>query len=236
MFLTNFISRNHFTKTYVYQNTDQSVWRTMTEHQDKDMRREQILEAATRLFVDKGFENSSVDEIAKEAGLSKGTIYWYFKSKFEILFAITDHCTAESQCALRMIAESGKWGPEMLYKSHRALNESHILDETHDRVFHQLGALAIHYPEIREHMLDHYKKWDELTSSLLQRGVDDGSFKPMNTLYLAQAISAMYEGLHVRRILDPTIDVVGILETTMKFVYDALTSPQVASSAERTAE
>jgi AcrR family transcriptional regulator len=205
----------------------------MTEHQDKDMRRDQILEAATRLFVDKGFENSSVDEIAKEAGLSKGTIYWYFKSKFEILFAITDRCTTESQCALRMIAESDKGGPEMLYKSHRILNDSHMLDDVHDKVFHQLGALAMHYPEIREHMLEHYKKWDELTASLIQRGVDVGIFKPCNTLYLSQAIHAMYEGLHVRRILDPTIDVVDILETTMKFVYDALTSPQDGPSAER---
>jgi AcrR family transcriptional regulator len=205
----------------------------MTEHQDKDMRREQILEAAIRLFVDKGFENSSVDEIAKEAGLSKGTIYWYFKSKFEILFAITDRCTTESQCAIRMFAESEKWGAEMLYRSHRILNDSHMLDDKHDRVFHQLGALAIYYPEIREHMLEHYREWDELTAGLIQRGIDEGAFKPCNALFLAQAISAMYEGLHTRRVLDPTIDVVGVLESTMKLVYDALTSSQDALSAER---
>lgn len=47
-----------------------------------------ILEAATRLFETKGFETTTVDDIAKEADYSKSTVYVYFKSKDEMLATI----------------------------------------------------------------------------------------------------------------------------------------------------
>jgi hypothetical protein len=48
---------------------------------EQHMRRETILDAGRKLFKDKGFEATTVDEIAALAELGKGTIYSYFKSK-----------------------------------------------------------------------------------------------------------------------------------------------------------
>ena len=62
----------------------------MTTHELKDQRVLQILEAATELFAKHGFDRTSVDEIAKKAGLSKGAIYWYFPSKEKILVALAE--------------------------------------------------------------------------------------------------------------------------------------------------
>jgi AcrR family transcriptional regulator len=50
-----------------------------------DFRRQQILDAARRNFVRQGVADSTVDSIAKTAGVAKGTVYLYFKSKDEIL-------------------------------------------------------------------------------------------------------------------------------------------------------
>ena len=47
-------------------------------------RREQILRAATELFSQGGYHGVTVDAIAQKAGISKGNLYWYFKSKQEI--------------------------------------------------------------------------------------------------------------------------------------------------------
>ena len=49
------------------------------------MKQEQIIEAARRLFHQFGFKKVSMDEIAKEAGVTKRTIYMYFESKEELL-------------------------------------------------------------------------------------------------------------------------------------------------------
>jgi len=51
----------------------------------KSSRKNQILETALRLFAINGFHNTSIDQIAQEAGISKGLVYNYFKSKEDLL-------------------------------------------------------------------------------------------------------------------------------------------------------
>src|SRR5689334_16125522 len=53
-----------------------------------DAKRPRILEAAIRVFADKGFYNAKVSEIAREAGVADGTIYLYFKSKDDLLISL----------------------------------------------------------------------------------------------------------------------------------------------------
>ena len=51
---------------------------------EREMRRQQIMVAAKRVFTQRGFEKSTMEDIAREAELSPGTIYLYFKSKDEL--------------------------------------------------------------------------------------------------------------------------------------------------------
>ncbi len=53
-------------------------------------RREQIVEAATRVFAEKGFRRATTREVAREAGVSEGTIYNYFEGKDALLMAILE--------------------------------------------------------------------------------------------------------------------------------------------------
>src|SRR5258708_37028686 len=50
-----------------------------------ELRRNQILDAAMPVFARLGFEHARMDDIVQASGLSKGTLYWYFKSKEEII-------------------------------------------------------------------------------------------------------------------------------------------------------
>ncbi len=56
----------------------------------KKKTRQAIMNAAIKLFSAKGFENTSVEELAKEAGVGKGTIYSYFKTKSQIFLAFCE--------------------------------------------------------------------------------------------------------------------------------------------------
>src|SRR5438477_7485595 len=51
-------------------------------------KRERILEAAVKIFAEKGFYNAKVSEIARVAGVADGTIYLYFKSKDDLLISL----------------------------------------------------------------------------------------------------------------------------------------------------
>ena len=72
-----------------------------------------ILETATRLFVQKGYERTSIQDIINNlGGLSKGAIYHHFKSKEEILIAVTNKMTEESNKMLFEIRNN----PDMTVK------------------------------------------------------------------------------------------------------------------------
>lgn len=65
-----------------------------------------ILDVAFRLFLEKGYEHTSIQDIIDQlGGLSKGAIYHHFKSKEEILMAVTDRMTAESNQMLAAIRD-----------------------------------------------------------------------------------------------------------------------------------
>jgi len=55
---------------------------------DKDVRIQEIQAAAKKVFLRKGFTNTTVEGIAKKAGISKGTVYLYFKNKQEVYIAL----------------------------------------------------------------------------------------------------------------------------------------------------
>ena len=58
------------------------------KEREKLQRRNDIIDAAERIFFTKGYDSKSMDEIASEAELSKGTLYIYFKSRDDLKFAI----------------------------------------------------------------------------------------------------------------------------------------------------
>jgi AcrR family transcriptional regulator len=60
------------------------------KEREKEARREEILDAAYKVFVARGLAGSTVDDIANEAELSKGTIYLYFRSKEDLYLAVTN--------------------------------------------------------------------------------------------------------------------------------------------------
>ena len=65
-----------------------------------------ILDVAFRLFMEKGYERTSIQDIINNlGGLSKGAIYHHFKSKEDILVAVTDRMTAESNRMLATIRD-----------------------------------------------------------------------------------------------------------------------------------
>ena len=57
----------------------------------KKQRQRDILKTALKLFSQKGYYATSIDDITREAGISKGLIYNYFKSKEEIFFELAEH-------------------------------------------------------------------------------------------------------------------------------------------------
>ena len=62
----------------------------MTDHVRPKTRKDRIMDAALRIFAEKNFQEATISEISKEAGVSEATIYEYFGTKEDLLFAIPE--------------------------------------------------------------------------------------------------------------------------------------------------
>ncbi|BBX61138.1 TetR family transcriptional regulator [Mycobacterium saskatchewanense] len=62
--------------------------RRAVSEEDKSQRRDQIMAAAKDVFARKGFHDTTIADIAKQAGLAYGSVYWYFESKDELFHAL----------------------------------------------------------------------------------------------------------------------------------------------------
>ncbi|KZE38526.1 hypothetical protein AV656_06365 [Bhargavaea cecembensis] len=77
-------------------------------------RKQHVLNAAKRLFLENGFANTSIQNILDEAGISKGTFYNYFNSKNECLISIIEESVEIAAVRRDEIAADGQDGPELL--------------------------------------------------------------------------------------------------------------------------
>lgn len=92
----------------------------------KEQRREEILAAAKTTFAKNGFHATTIGDVAKAAGVSYGSIYWYFESKDALFHALMDHQEAALRAHIdRTVAEanSGADGEAMFRSSVRATFE-----------------------------------------------------------------------------------------------------------------
>ncbi len=71
-------------------------------------KRQQIIDAAARLMVRQGIEKTSLSDIAKEAGISKGSLYYYYASKNDLIFDITEFHINQISANLFSIIEESK--------------------------------------------------------------------------------------------------------------------------------
>ena len=64
----------------------------LTRQESKEVTRTRLIEAAERLFIRKGFDDASVDEISETAGYSRGAFYSNFDDKEQVFLAVIDRC------------------------------------------------------------------------------------------------------------------------------------------------
>ena len=80
------------------------------KQRERERRHQEILDAAKRVFLTKGFERATMDEIALEAAVSKPTIYQHFKTKDDLYVALLLPCAKEMESRLSRIEEKLKEG------------------------------------------------------------------------------------------------------------------------------
>ena len=107
-----------------------------------DQRRATLIEAAGKLFVEKGYEATTMDEIAAAADFAKGTLYHYFANKAELLQVLREDFEKEIMRRVRSHVEScpaDDWRGRLKAWTDAAVNAYFEMIELHDVVIYGLG-------------------------------------------------------------------------------------------------
>lgn len=142
-------------------------------------RKEQIIEAAAKLFSKKSYHDVTMDQIAQEVGVAKGTIYLYFDSKEKLYLEILEDTYEEIESILEKEIAKNDPAPEKLKKILRLIFQFYLQNLDVLRI---LSRDETHL--IREHyeFTEHWRlRRIKLYQKILQKGINEGSFRPSNT-------------------------------------------------------
>jgi len=166
-------------------------------------RKQQITEAATTVFSRLGFHKARIDDIAAEAGLSKGTLYLYYKSKDEIIasllaklfdreFAALDSLKKDQRPAAERLLVFVEQSTSALLKWQRIIP---IMFEFLSRISRQ--------SVVQQAFKSYFHSYMERLTPIIQQGIDSGEFKSVDAQEIAIAIGAIFEGTILLWVYDP---------------------------------
>jgi AcrR family transcriptional regulator len=188
-----------------------------------ELRRNQILDAAMPVFARLGFEHARMDDIVEASGLSKGALYWYFKSKEEIITGILRRLFTTDIEQLRSLLESEGTVSErlLLLTRFRVAGLKRLADLL--PILVEFYAVMVRQNWVREFISDYFGSFRELLVDLIQQGIDRGEFRPVSTVETAVTLSAIYEGLTIHWLINPKVvewDIIG--EGSVRLLLEGL--------------
>lgn len=176
----------------------------MTPRPDVSQERvEQILNAATSVFARLGFNNARMDDIVAESGLSKGTLYWYFKSKDDLIKAILDGMFEGELVHLEdLITSQGSASGRLIELTQRIIEDLQGMTDLLP-IAYEFYSLAFRQETVRQTLQGYFRSYIDILAPLIQQGIDQGEFQPVSSKQAAIAISAIIEGTLLLWVADP---------------------------------
>jgi AcrR family transcriptional regulator len=162
------------------------------------IRKAQILEAGLTCLTQNGIAKTTLDDVCKAAGLSKGGLVHYYKSKRLLFRAVFE------EFFKRIFQRGADTMATFDTPLEQILSYDWLYDEDNLEAYQgyplllDLLALAAHDDEFLPMMQSWIENWVTLLGNALEQGVKQGTFKPMDVRQVAQSISAIYQGIATR--------------------------------------
>ncbi len=194
---------------------------------ERGNKRPSLVEAAARIFAEKGYASTRVADIAARAGVGKGTVYEYFASKEELLFAVFESINEDITSRLHAVLDGEEPARERLAKVLRLA--ARLISEQVDLqpvvvdfwAASRGGGFESHY---REAVLASYAAYRTLIADFIRSGQAGGEFRAeIDPEAVAATVVAAADGLGMQLYFDRSIDPNRITETFGDLLYESLT-------------
>ncbi len=188
----------------------------MGKHAAPEVRRQQILDAALICFAEKGYHETTVDDIVRASSLSKGSIYWHFDTKESIFLGLFDLFN------------------EAIFESWSHVESDHVIDDIRrfgeialDKLLEVRPLLSawtefFRHQTIRRELGKTYTASRKTISKRLKAGIHSGAVRNVDTDHVAALLTAAVEGLLLQAAVDEQFDARAAWPTTFDVIAHGL--------------
>jgi AcrR family transcriptional regulator len=164
-------------------------------------RKNEILDAALEVFGELGLQEASVDDVVERSGLSKGTLYWYFKSKDRLIGALMKRFFAQELGKVRKLQQGPGSVRERLLRYSREVEA--VVKRMPRALTLEFYAVAVRQKWVRKFLGELYVRYCGELAQLIREGIDRGEFRKADADQLAAAVTGLCEGLILLWALEP---------------------------------
>jgi AcrR family transcriptional regulator len=188
--------------------------------------REELLTAALHVFARRGYDQAGVDEIAAEAGYSKGALYWHFSGKEDLLTALLEERIDAPAREIVELLQSAHPDRDMSVEAARAF--ARRLREQREAVLldREYWSLAIRDPELRARYIARQTDLRVALAKALQARMDHLGTPdlPLGAEQVARIVMSIIAGLAVDELVEPGSVDPDLLGETLAVLYSGLLS------------
>ena len=162
----------------------------------QDLRKDQILDAALTVLVQHGYEGSRMDDVVSESQLSKGAIYWYYKSKKAMYLDLVNFWVIRYSATINHLVENDQAAPDQLKSLFNYFIDQYESDPDPFIALTEFWSMAQKDNDFREKLQKVYSQFLEVLEKIVAKGVKDGDFKKLDIRITAMSIMLNVESIN----------------------------------------
>lgn len=196
----------------------------------KDARPAEILASALETFSQRGYEATRLEDVARKAGCTKGTIFLYYRNKAELFKAAVRESVAPLIEANERLVEEHVGGTRELLEKLLRRRWEHVAQNRIDALVKLMLAEAHAYPELARFIHDEvFERSQSLLRRVLERGMARGEFRPLDVDHTARFVVApMLFALVWRHAVDHAVEsrfsMNDYFETALRIMLEGLSA------------
>jgi len=178
--------------------------RRLTRKERQAHTRARLMSSAARVAARRGLEGASLDEVAEEAGFTKGAVYANFASKEDLFLSMLDARFAERIDELNRVLTSGGSPEEQARRAASDFIAAIESEPEWERLFFEFATYAARNEDFRRELVRRYRALRERIAALLERRACELGIEPsVPADQVATMTFAMANGIALERLLEP---------------------------------
>ena len=206
----------------------------LSRTEQRDLTRSRLLDAAEKVFIEHGFHAASVDQVAEEAGYSKGAVYSNFENKDELFLALLERRVDSRALGIEADVSTDQPIGDQIEQAGIAFFDVFLEQRQWSLLLMEYATHAARHPHLRERFASRNRRMRDAIAELIEHHLDAlGLQPPVPSGDLATILFAMGDGFILEKLTDPDGVPDSLFASALLLMFGSLVPKEAAKPARR---